>query len=139
MSVAASTTKIFRKGLIFREGDRGETMYVIRSGKVKITKNMYGIMVRIAELGPGDYFGEMTLLEGVPRSASAIAETPVEVDVLERDTLRARIAAEPELAMTLLKGLSHRLRQIDDKVTDLVARGRLPKEEASAIGQHSLV
>jgi len=136
MSAATGTVKSLPKGLIFREGDRGDTMYVIRSGTVKITKNMYGVMVRLAELGPGDYFGEMSLFEDVPRSASAIAETPVEADILDRNTLAERLAEKPELAMALLRGLSGRLRHIDEKVADLVARGRLPQEDASALGRH---
>ena len=71
MQATASRTRIYRKGPIFREGDDGSTMFVIKSGRVMITKNMYGIMVKIAELGPGDHFGEMSLLEGQPRSATA--------------------------------------------------------------------
>ena len=137
MQETASRTKTYRKGVIFREGDEANTMYVIRSGRVTITKNLYGIMVKIADLGPGDHFGEMALLEGGPRSASAIAETQVEADVYDSKTLAEHISAEPEFAFDMLRGLSRRLRMIDDRVTDLVAKGRLPQEDAARLGHHT--
>jgi CRP/FNR family transcriptional regulator/CRP/FNR family cyclic AMP-dependent transcriptional regulator len=137
MQATASRTKTYRKGPIFREGDKGDAMFVIRTGKVKISKNMYGIMVKIAELGPGDHFGEMALIEGVPRSASAIAETTVEADVYDRAALVELIAADPEFAFAMLRGMSRRLRAIDERLTDLVAKGRMPQEEASKFGAHT--
>jgi CRP/FNR family transcriptional regulator, cyclic AMP receptor protein len=137
-AVKSSTNRFYRKGVIFREGDEGNVMYVIRSGKVKITKNVYGIMVTLAELGPGDHFGEMSLLEEVPRSATAIAETDLEADVLDSKALSDYVATKPEFALKMLRAMSRRLRQIDERLTDLVAKGRLPKDEASAIGPPSV-
>src|SRR5262249_7959099 len=55
--------------VLFREGDRGHTMYVIRSGKVNISKKIGESEITLAMLGPGEFFGEMALLEGLPRSA----------------------------------------------------------------------
>ena len=138
MPEIASKTRIYPKGPIFREGDAGDSMYIIQSGTVEITKNMYGVMVKIAELGPGDYFGEMAFLEGAPRSSTALAKTQVEAEVYDHKALACRIASEPEFAFSMLRAMSHRLRQIDDRLTDLVARGRLPSQEASDLGQHSL-
>jgi len=112
-------------------------MYAIRSGEVKITKNMYGIMVRLADLGPGQWFGEMALLEGAPRSATAIAETSVEVDVYDVKALTERLAADPEFALAMMRSMSVRLRRIDERLTDLVAKGRLPKEVAARLGEHT--
>src|SRR6266850_1027047 len=57
--------------VLFREGDRGQTMYVIRSGKVNISKRIGDSEITLAVLGPGEFFGEMALLEGLPRSAGA--------------------------------------------------------------------
>src|SRR5258708_27035251 len=57
--------------VLFREGDRGATMYVLRSGKVKISKHISDTELTLAVLGPGEFFGEMALLEGLPRSAVA--------------------------------------------------------------------
>jgi CRP/FNR family cyclic AMP-dependent transcriptional regulator len=131
------TARTYPRGPIFREGDEGDVMYVIRSGEVKVTKNMYGIMVKIADLGPGDQFGEMALLEGGPRAATAIAKTRVEADVYDRTAVTRRIAAEPEFALSLLRSMSHRLRQVDESLTELVAKGRLPREEAAKLGRNS--
>ncbi len=135
---SASTASTYPKGLIYREGDAADAMYSIRSGEVRITKNMYGIMVKIADLGPGQWFGEMALLEGAPRSTTAIAETQVEVDVYDLETLTARLAAEPTFAFAMMRSMSQRLRRIDDRLTDLVAKGRLPKKEAAELGRHTL-
>ena len=137
MQKTAWRTKTYLKGPIFREGDDGDAMYVIKSGRVKITKNMYGIMVKIAELGPGDHFGEMSLLEGARRSAFALADTQVELEVLDLGALMERIVEDPEFAFAMLRTMSRRIRQIDERLTDLVARGRLPREEAMRISQHA--
>ena len=137
MKKSAGTVKTYPRGPIYREGDDGHVMYAIRSGEVRITKNMYGIMVTIAELGPGQWFGEMALLEGASRSATAIAETAVEVEVYDVTALAQRVAADPEFALAMMRSLSVRLRRIDDRLTDLVARGRLPKEEAAAFAEHT--
>ena len=137
MQATAGRTKTYRKGPIFREGDEGDLMFVIKSGRVKITKNMYGIMVKIADLGPGDHFGEMSLVEGMARSATAIAETQVEVDTYDRKALTELVSADPEFAFAVMESLSRRLRQIDERLTDLVAKGRLPQEEAVTLGQHT--
>jgi CRP-like cAMP-binding protein len=134
----ASRTKSYPAGPIFREGDRGDEMYIIKTGKVTITKNMYGIMVKIAELGPGDFFGEIAFLESAPRSSTAIAMTQVDVDVYDHKALACRIASQPEFAFGMLRAMADRLRKIDARVTDLVARGRLPEEDAAKLGLHTL-
>src|SRR3954463_121840 len=75
---------------LFREGDPGRTMYVIRSGRVNIWKRIAESEITLAVLGPGEFFGEMALLEGLPRSASATViedATLVEVDQQSFETL----------------------------------------------------
>ena len=138
MQGAMSGTKTYPKGPIFWEGDEADSMYVIRKGKVKITKSVHGIMVRIAMLGPGDYFGEIGLLDGVGRSASALAETRVELEEYDREGLAKLIASQPEFAFTMLRAMSKRLRQVDEQLANLVAKGRLPKEDAVGIGMHTV-
>ena len=137
MHTSEGAVRAYPRGPIYREGDAGDAMYTIRSGEVQITKNMYGIMVKLANLGPGQWFGEMALLEGAPRSATAIAVTPVELDVYDLDALAARVTADPEFAFAMLRSMSIRLRRIDERLTDLVAKGRLPKEEAARLGAHT--
>lgn len=123
--------------MIFREEDEAREMYVIKSGKVKITKKMYGIMVKIAELGAGDFFGEMALLDGTPRSATALAMGKVQLAAFDQSELINFIKGDPVMTLKMLKAMSQRLRKIDDELTKLVVKGRLPKEEVKKIGKYT--
>src|SRR5438270_452316 len=70
--------------VLFREGDRGQTMYVIRSGKVNISKRIGDSEITLAMLGAGEFFGEMALLEGLPRSAGAtVVEEALLIEVAQ--------------------------------------------------------
>src|SRR6266478_5326190 len=91
--------------VLFREGDRGQTMYVIRSGRVNISKRIGESEITLAVLGPGEFFGEMALLEGLPRSAGA---TVVEEALL--------------IALRLMRRLSSRLREADRQIHALMSR-----------------
>jgi CRP-like cAMP-binding protein len=93
---------------IVEEGRAGEAMYVVLSGSARVTRA--GRMV--GELFPGDFFGELSALDGGSRTASVVAQTPVEVLRLFRHTLRRMIEDEPALVMGLLEGLAHRLRHV---------------------------
>src|SRR5438132_12617372 len=102
--------------VLFREGDRGQTMYVIRSGRVNIWKRIGDTEITLAVLGPGEFFGEMALLEGLPRSAGATVledATLVEVDQQSFETL---LRKNSEVALRLLRRLSSRLREADRQV-----------------------
>src|SRR5882762_7188458 len=108
--------------VLFREGDRGQTMYVIRSGKVNISKRIGDSEITLAVLGPGEFFGEMALLEGLPRSAGATVieeATLVEVDQQSFETL---IRKNSEVALRLLRRLSARLREADRQIQSLMSR-----------------
>jgi CRP-like cAMP-binding protein len=138
MHGTASRVKTYAKGPIFWEGDAADSMFIIRKGRVKVTKNVLGIMVKLVDLGPGDYFGEIGLLDGLPRSASALADTRVELEEYDRQGFAELIVAEPDFAFTMLRALAKRLRQVDSRLAALVAKGRLPKEDAVGIGMHAL-
>jgi CRP/FNR family transcriptional regulator, cyclic AMP receptor protein len=129
------TIRTYSKGPIYRDGDDGASMFIITSGKVKITKNMYGIMVAVADLGPGDFFGYMAFFEGGRRTATALAETPVIAQEFDHKALAAHIAAEPEFAFALLRAMSHRLKQVNERVATLVATKRLQPEGAAELGE----
>lgn len=129
------TIKAFKPGPIYRDGDHGDEMFVIISGRVKVMKDMYGIMVTVADLGPGDRFGYMAFFEDGRRTATAIAETKVEVEVFDPEALAGRIAAEPEFAFALLRAMSHRLKKVDDRVAELVATQRLRPDSAAELGE----
>jgi len=96
--------------LLIQEGDQGDTLFIIVSGRVKAFSSddrnreiVYGIY------GPGDYFGEMSL-DGGPRSASVMTLEPTRAVVITRVTLLAHIAANPEFALELLSRVIHRAR-----------------------------
>jgi CRP-like cAMP-binding protein len=108
--------------VLFQEGDRGEQMYVIREGKVAIVKRIADSEITLAVLGPGEFFGEMALLEGLPRSAGATVledATLVEVDQQSFETL---IRKNAEVALRLLRRLSSRLREADRQIQALMSR-----------------
>jgi len=93
------------------EGQPGFEFVVIRAGTVAVTRNGQ----KLAELGPGDYFGEISLIDGGPRTATVTAETPVTIEVVESREFDALMEKVPGLAQRLLKGLAARLREKTDR------------------------
>ena len=93
---------------IVEEGGPGEAMFVVLSGGARVTRGGR----TLARLVPGDFFGELSALDGGPRTASIVADTPMELLRLFRHTLRRLVEQEPALAMGLLEGLARRLRQV---------------------------
>jgi CRP-like cAMP-binding protein len=112
-------------------------MYIIKSGQVKLTKKLYGIMVKIAILEKGDFFGEMSLFDDAPRSAMAMAIGKVDVIAVERDSLHKYFRSDPDSAVAILQAMAQRIRNVDTQLTEMVAKGRLPKEEAEKLAQYS--
>lgn len=99
----------FRPGRpIVEEGEGGEAMYVVLSGTAAVVRRRRSV----ARLIPGDFFGELSALDGGPRSASVVAETPVEVLRLFRHTLKDLLRTEPALVFRMLEGLARRMRQV---------------------------
>ena len=108
--------------VLFREGDPGEKMYVIRTGRVQIWKRISDSEVTLAILGPGEFFGEMALLEGLPRSASAtVAEESLLIEV-EQPTFETLVRSRGEIAVRLMRRLSSRLRAADRQIQALMSR-----------------
>lgn len=98
---------------IFSIGDQGDYMYVIQSGQVGISTNPDPkAKDYVAVLGPGDAFGEMNLIDELPRSASAYVIEDSEILALEKARLRRLIIDYPELSLGMLKSLSLRLRRM---------------------------
>jgi CRP-like cAMP-binding protein len=99
---------------VFDIGENGDCMYIVQKGKIGISleKNAHKNNIRfIAELGEGDCFGEMNLLDDLPRSASAHVIEDSILLALEKSRLRGLIINYPELSLGILKSLSLRLRQ----------------------------
>ncbi len=101
---------------IFDINEFGDNMYILQSGRIGISLNTDPkIKEFIAELGPGECFGEMNLLDELPRSASAHVLEDSVVLSLEKSRLRGLIISYPELSIGMLKGLSLRLRKANLK------------------------
>lgn len=92
---------------IFRAGDPGRELYIVREGRVVITRSGAD---DVATLGPGDFFGEMSLLESLPREFDARASGPVSLRVLGPGALMMRLRRDPSFALEMLHQLSGRLR-----------------------------
>jgi len=106
--------------VIFREGERGEVMYVIQSGRVKITKQTSSGPLAIATLGAGEIFGEMSLFDKLPRSATAAAEGEARVLSIDKQKLFSTINHDPTLVFKILETMSHRIRKLNENLTGLV-------------------
>ncbi|RKH81217.1 cyclic nucleotide-binding domain-containing protein [Corallococcus sp. AB045] len=114
---------------LFREGDTGQDMFILADGKVRISKSVPGIGEEaLAILEPGQYFGEMAVIEDSPRSADAIAHTSCTVWVIERAKLDQLMFTDKDLAYVLLwtfvRTLSERLRETNDKIKGFFAISR---------------
>ncbi len=108
--------------VLFREGDRGQTMYVIRSGRVNISKRIGDSEITLAVLGAGEFFGEMALLEGLPRSAGAtVVEEALLIEV-EQGAFATVVRRNSEIAVRLMRRLSSRLREADRQIQALMSR-----------------
>jgi signal transduction histidine kinase len=104
---------------IFKEGDSGDGIYVVKDGAVEISVAMNQNVGRVfAKLGPGELFGEMAVLELKPRSATAIAREPTLVYFIPRNELLLMLERSPALSLELLREISQRLRDFNRRYID---------------------
>ena len=99
--------------VIIRENDFGETAYVIGQGQVEVTKELDGQNVHLAYIGVGETFGEMSMIDEKPRSATVTAVAPTVVSEIRRDEFFNSLQTDPKVAITLLRILFERLREAD--------------------------
>ncbi|HEY7451529.1 MAG TPA: Crp/Fnr family transcriptional regulator [Candidatus Limnocylindria bacterium] len=111
----------FRRGeVIFHEGDPADALHVVASGSVKIVlSSMEGEEAIIATLHPGDFFGELSLLDGAPRSATAAAVEATETLSLPRDVFLEELGRSASLRDSLLRSLAGELRRLTGHVEEL--------------------
>ena len=93
---------------IVQEGLLGETLFVVLEGHAKVTRGTR----KVAQVFPGDFFGELSLIDGGPRSASVVAETPMRVLRVFRRTLTSLWKDDPKLSIRVLDGLVRRVREV---------------------------
>ncbi|MBA3744037.1 Crp/Fnr family transcriptional regulator [Sporichthya sp.] len=110
-----------RGQVLFREGDSGDKLYVVADGKVKLGRTSPdGRENLLAILGPGEMFGELSLFDPGPRTATATAVTDVQIYALGHADLTGWVSGRPEVALSLLKQISSRLRRTNEVIGDLV-------------------
>lgn len=115
--------------LIFREGDESHQMYVVQSGAVIISKQ--GVV--LAELARGDFLGEMSLLESLPRHADARAKGKTKLLMIQPGSFLLKIRRDPTFAFELMQALSGRIRRTNEKLLEQVQSGALPEAELKKI------
>ena len=109
----------FDKGhVVFHEGDEGDEMYVIQSGKVAIRKRLKEGETTLAVLEKGDFFGEMAILERMPRSASAEVVESGDLIVISSEVFGDMIKSNPEIAVRMLRKQSIRLRETNKQLEE---------------------
>ncbi len=129
----AAQTKSFADGAeIFREGDRGDGLYVVVEGLVAISGLVAeNVRHEYSKFGKGDFFGEMAILEDKPRSATAISRGHSTVYFIPREDMLKLVAASPELALSLVREISRRLREFNRQYI----QGIIQTERLSLVGR----
>jgi CRP-like cAMP-binding protein len=113
--------KISKAGVLFKEGDEGEHVYVITEGKLKLgTSSGDGRENLLSILGPGDMFGELSLFDPGPRTSTATAVTDAKLLSLSHEKLIPWLRENPDVSLQLLARLAQRLRRTNEVLGDLV-------------------
>jgi len=116
-----NSSRLERGDILFREGDQGDTLYVIGEGKVKLGRTSAdGRENLIAILGPGEMFGELSLFDPGPRTMTATAVAETQLMGLGNESLTMLLTGRPEVAKALLAALAARLRRTNEHLADLV-------------------
>jgi CRP/FNR family transcriptional regulator, cyclic AMP receptor protein len=109
---------------IFHEGDPGEWLYIVKSGQVRIFVHGNGQETSVILFGrPGDIFGELAIVDGLPRSANATAMVDTWLYTLEREQFRAHMRYSPQLALNFMKLLTVRVRYNTSQMSSLASQG----------------
>lgn len=113
--------------IIFKSGDPGDGFYVVESGRVRISAVVGQNEPRLlAVIGPGDFFGEMAVVDDAPRSATATAEVDTKAFFLAREKLLHLLTRRPELALNIIREFSSRMRSLNQKyVEEIIQAERL--------------
>ena len=110
-----------RGTVVFHEGEPGDSLYIVGNGKIKLSRRSPdGRENVLAVMGPSDQFGELSVFDPGPRTATATAVTDVKLARMPQSVLRPWIEAHPEIGEQLLRVLARRLRRTNDSVADLI-------------------
>jgi len=124
------TPKSFGEGdVIFAQGDEGHAMYLIQEGAVDIVAGSGTQRVTLASLFNGQYFGELSLLDGAPRSATALAARPTQALALEREHFVDFVKRRPEAALSIMHEIGERMRATNELMTRTVTRNIVEEDQ----------
>jgi uncharacterized membrane protein len=116
---------------LFRQGDMGDAMYLIESGRVRISiRDHDDAEVILAELAQGDFFGEMSIIDGRQRSADAKVIDDARLAILSREAFLSFVRSNPDVALEMLSALTDRLRRTDELLRSRVSRNANEEEKA---------
>ena len=139
LTSALSYADYTRGETVFAEGEQGDTLYIVLSGKVKVgRKAADGRENMLSVMGPSDMFGELSLFDPGPRTATATVLTDARLASLAHTSLRPWISDRPEIAEQLLRVLARRLRRTNDALADLIftdVPGRVAKNLLQMAGR----
>ncbi|HYV12254.1 MAG TPA: DUF1003 domain-containing protein [Pyrinomonadaceae bacterium] len=118
---------------LFRQGDKGDAMYLIESGRVRISiRDQEEQEVILAELAQGDFFGEMSIIDGRQRSADAKVIDDAQLAILSREAFLSFVRSNPDVALEMLSALTDRLRRTDELLRSRVSRN-VNEEQAARL------
>ncbi len=118
------TTRSYREGsTIVRQGDASVSFYVVLAGRARIEHEAGGRRIVVDELGPGGAFGEMGLIDDLPRAATVIAVEPTECALLARWDFQNELRDDPDIALALLPVLNARIRELDARLARAESAG----------------
>ena len=98
---------------IFKEGDAGDALYVVKSGRVQISAVMGGERQALARVPPGEVFGEMAIIDNQPRSATAMAEVETTLYVVPRQAMITMLTGSPQFSFSMMREITNRLREFN--------------------------
>jgi predicted component of type VI protein secretion system len=113
---------------VFHEGEDGDEMYIIQSGKIAITKEIRNKKTRLTLLEKGDFFGEMSILERLPRTADAEVMETADLITINNQTFGEMIRSNPEIAVRMLRKYSMRMREFSEQMEKAMADSPEPGE-----------
>jgi hypothetical protein len=97
---------------IFQQGDEGNMMFVIVEGDLRVMVSTNGVEQKLAQRGPGEFFGEMAIIESAPRSATLCAQTDVRLLAIDGEMFKGILRERPDVSFAVLRSISRRLREM---------------------------
>lgn len=119
--------------VLFSEGDTTRELFVVQDGELQVFKHVDGRDVEIGRAHRGDFLGEMSMLEGLPRSATVKAMGPCRLLAIEPGGFLVKIRRDPTFAYEMLQNLSRRIRLMNEKLMEMVRQGQVAEGNAQSL------